>query len=192
MHQDDAGAASDVLKAGETAEVGPNRKIEFPLSAAQMEIWIAQQLDPENPQYVIGEYLEIFGPVDAVRLESALHQVVSESDALHVRIADRDGKPRQIFDLSANWSLRVLDFCAEPDPEGAALAHMQAQLTCPMDLNQGPLFGFILFRVAPDRCFWFQMYHHIIADGLSMSLIARRVAKIYTALGRGEFKSDCE
>ncbi|MER9331806.1 amino acid adenylation domain-containing protein, partial [Mesorhizobium sp. M0488] len=190
MHRDDARAAIDASKVGTSER--PTRDIEFPLSAAQMEIWIAQQLDPHSPQYVIGEYLDIFGPVDAGRLETALHHVVSECDALHVRIADRNGEPRQIFELATNWSLRVLDLRAEPNPEAAALAHMQAQLTCPMDLNQGPLFGFVLFRVAQDRCFWFQMYHHIIVDGLSMSLIAGRVANVYTELGRGESKSTWE
>ncbi|WP_026187606.1 hypothetical protein [Ensifer sp. BR816] len=46
------------------------------LTAAQAEIWLAEQLTPGTAQYDIAEYLEIDGPVDAVLFERALRQVV--------------------------------------------------------------------------------------------------------------------
>jgi hypothetical protein len=36
---------------------------ELPLSAAQLGLWFAQQLDPRNAAFNVGEYLEILGPI---------------------------------------------------------------------------------------------------------------------------------
>lgn len=46
------------------------------LSGAQLGIWYAQQLDPDNPIFNTAECIEIRGPVDPVLFEKALRQVV--------------------------------------------------------------------------------------------------------------------
>jgi len=38
----------------------------LPLTDAQLGIWFAQSIDPSNPDYNLGEYLEIAGPIEAV------------------------------------------------------------------------------------------------------------------------------
>ena len=59
---------------------------------------------------------------------------------------------------------------------------MNADLSRPIDPMRGPLFGFALFKAAPDRFFWFARYHHITMDGFGMGLVARRLAEVYTPL----------
>jgi nonribosomal peptide synthetase MxcG len=54
-----------------------------------------------------------------------------------------------------------------------------------VDLAQGPLFAQSLFKAADDRWFWYQRIHHIAMDGFGYSLIARRVADLYTTLVEG-------
>ncbi|MGW7521806.1 non-ribosomal peptide synthetase, partial [Streptomyces sp. NPDC054796] len=39
-----------------------------------------------------------------------------------------------------------------------------------------------LIRLAADRFLWFQCYNHLLMDGFACSLVARRVAEVYTAL----------
>ena len=55
------------------------------LTAGQLGIWHAQQLDPGNPVYNIGEYLEIPGALDLGLFECALRQAASEVEAAHLR-----------------------------------------------------------------------------------------------------------
>jgi hypothetical protein len=63
--------------------------IVLPLSAAQREIWFAEQrLNMANRVYKIGEYTEIHGPVDPIVFETALRRVVGEVDSLHVRFVE--------------------------------------------------------------------------------------------------------
>ncbi|MGH8909693.1 MAG: condensation domain-containing protein, partial [Egibacteraceae bacterium] len=159
--------------------------VRLPLSCAQLEIWLAQQIDPKTSIYNISECVEIHGPVDLDLFETALRQAVSEAESLHVRFVEDDGEPRQVIEPSLEWPLPVIDVSAELDPQAAAEDWMLADSARPLDLTRGPLFSYALFRAGPERFFWYQGYHHIVLDGFGLSLIARRVAEIYTALVNG-------
>jgi Condensation domain len=158
----------------------------LPLSAAQREIWFAeQQLTTPNRVYLAGEYIEIYGPVDPVLFEAALRQVVAEIDALHVHFVETDDGPRQILQQSQEWGMPIVDFSDDPDPMAAARAWMTADLARPMTLAQGPLFHYALIKLGPQRFVWYQGYHHIVMDGYGYSLVAHRMAQVYTALATG-------
>ena len=158
---------------------------ESPLSAAQLGLWFAQQLDPQNAAFNVGEYLEILGPIDPAQFEATLRQVMLETELLRIRLVERAGEPLQIIVAPAQWSLPFFDVSGEADPTAAALSSMRADLQRPTDLLRGPLFAFALFKAEADRFLWYARYHHIVIDGLSRSLIARRVADVYTALAGG-------
>jgi nonribosomal peptide synthetase MxcG len=152
----------------------------MPLSAAQSGIWLGQQLDPDNPVYNTAECIEIRGPVDPVMFERAVRQTVQEAEALHMRFVLPGDEPRQEPALSSDWTLPVVDLSGEQDPWQAAQAWMDRDLGRTIDLERGPLFAQALFRAAPDRFFWYQRIHHIAMDGFGYSLLARRVADLYS------------
>uniref|UniRef100_A0AAU2V5N7 Amino acid adenylation domain-containing protein n=1 Tax=Streptomyces sp. NBC_00003 TaxID=2903608 RepID=A0AAU2V5N7_9ACTN len=154
----------------------------LPVSAAQREMWLAEQIDPTAPQQRIGEYLEILGPIDPSAFEAAMRQAVAEAVPLHARFAERDGEPRQHVVLFSDWEFPVLDVSGEPDPAAAARAWMRADLARRMDLSRGPLFSYALFTLAPGRTFWYLSAHHGVADGHTGALIAQRVSELYTAM----------
>ncbi|MBN3525209.1 amino acid adenylation domain-containing protein [Paenibacillus apiarius] len=159
-----------------------HERVRWSLSGAQSGIWFAQQLDPDNPIFNTGECIEIHGPVDPARFETALRQAVTEAEALHVRFGeDRDG-PWQTIAPSSGWPLHLIDVSGQEDPHEAAEAWMKHDLAQPVDLLSGPLFTEALFKLASDRFYWYQRIHHIAIDGFGFALLARRVAQIYTAL----------
>jgi len=49
----------------------------------------------------------------------------------------------------------------------------------------GPLFKFALFQTRPDQFYWFTCCHHIIIDGLGISLVGQRIASVYSAVVSG-------
>ena len=155
------------------------------LSSAQLGIWFAHRLDPTGATYNIGEYLEIDGPVDPALFERALRQVVSAADVLRVEFIEQDGEPRQLVGAPSDWSMPVIDVSAEPDPRAAAEAWMRAEIARPVELTDGPLFCFALFKASATRFYWYARYHHIIMDAFGMWLIASRVADTYTKLCGG-------
>lgn len=157
----------------------------WPLSGAQSGIWFAQQLDPDNPIFNAGEYVDIRGPVDPDRFETAVRQTVMEAEALHARFGEDQDGPWQIINLSSDWTMHKVDVSGEEDPHAAAEAWMKRDLARPVDLSRGPLFTEALLKLAPDRYYWYQRIHHIVIDGYGFSLLTRRAAQIYTVLADG-------
>ncbi len=159
--------------------------VALPLSAGQLGVWFAQQLNPSSAAYNIGEYIEIDGPIDPVLFEQALRQVIIESEALCVRFVEQADGPRQFVGTPPDWLLTYLDLSGTADARAEAEAWMRFDLAQPVNPLLGPTFAFALFKLSTDRFFWYARYHHIVMDGLGMALVARRVADVYTKLSVG-------
>ncbi|MGW4912363.1 amino acid adenylation domain-containing protein [Streptomyces sp. NPDC004270] len=158
-----------------------------PLLAAQEGIWTGQQLDADSPAYNTAEYVRVHGPVDTAVFDAALHHVVAETEALHATfVSDDSGHPWQLDTPAGDWHTHIADLTAGPDPGAAALAWMDQDMARPVDLTRGPVFGHALLRTAEDEYLWYHRVHHIALDGFGLSLVARRVAQVYTALMTGE------
>ncbi|MEU1820006.1 amino acid adenylation domain-containing protein [Streptomyces roseifaciens] len=165
------------------------------LTRAQEGVLAAQRIDPDNPSYNVGQYVELRGVVDTGALEEALRRTLAEADGLHVRLAERDGRTVALpvpFDAAA-WHLPRLDTTGAASPVDAAVELVRDQLACPPRLEPTDgsgaapaLTGSLLVTVAPDHHLWFQYFHHLVVDGYSVALFTRRVAAVYTALVRGE------
>lgn len=157
--------------------------VRLPLTAAQSGIWFAQQLHQDSAVFNTGEYVEISGPVDVDRFTAALHQLVVEAECLRLRFAD-DGDGPYAELTEPDWTLRVTDLRNEPDPRGAAVTAMRANMAIPRDLAVDMLFDFELFRIGDQNYLWFYTYHHAAVDGFTVAMLTRRAAEVYTALGK--------
>ncbi|HET7505105.1 MAG TPA: amino acid adenylation domain-containing protein [Kofleriaceae bacterium] len=156
----------------------------MPLSAAQLEIWLAHQFDRSNPSYNCGGYLEIAGVVDDTRLARAVQQAVEECEALRTRFAFTADGPRQwVVDAAA--PLHRIDLRGEREPRRAAEDWMRADLSRPVPIASGELFSHALLRVGDSCCWFYFRHHHILFDGFGQILYWRRIAEIYTALETG-------
>ncbi|MDQ3763993.1 MAG: amino acid adenylation domain-containing protein [Actinomycetota bacterium] len=159
--------------------------VQMPLSASQLGIWFAHQMDPTGHAFNAGEYLIIHGAIDPLLFKAAARQVAEEVETLRLRFGETNGEPWQTLDTYCDWSVTFHDMTSGPCPEDAALAWMRADFARPVDLLRGPLVTWALFKVAQNRFMWCQRYHHILLDGLSLSLIVRRMTKVYTTLAQG-------
>ncbi|MFJ9737029.1 amino acid adenylation domain-containing protein [Streptomyces sp. NPDC101166] len=157
----------------------------LPLTSAQAGVWFAQRLDPLRRDYAIGEYLEIHGALDAELFEEALRRMLAETETLGMRFGESGGAVRQGPAGLPPFRLRTADVSGDPDPVAAAEALMRAELDRPMDPATGDVHRQLLVRTGPESFCWMQGYHHIVADGVSGPLIARRVAEHYSALVAG-------
>lgn len=155
------------------------------LMAGQLGIWHAQQLAPDDPRYNIGEYFEFRGPLDLTAFEEALRRTLREVDAFHLRFGGDGANVWQVVGDRDDWTLHRVDVSAEADPRAAAEEWMRADMGCPTDLRDGPLFTTALLTAGDDRYFCYQRCHHIAIDGFSASVVLARVAQIYDALTAG-------
>lgn len=157
------------------------------LSAAQLGIWIGQQLDRNNPAYWTAEAVELQGELDADRFAQAVQNTVQDCEALQMRFHCEGEQVWQEPARTTHVMWQMLDFTAAgADAWQAAQDWMHTQLQQPADLEQGPLFSCALLRIGPQQHLWFLRAHHIVLDGFSFALIARRVAAWYSALLAGD------
>jgi amino acid adenylation domain-containing protein/non-ribosomal peptide synthase protein (TIGR01720 family) len=154
----------------------------LPLTAGQVGMWLAQQLDSSNPMYCVAECVEIRGRFAPALFDAALQQLVDEVDALRVRFVAGDGTARQVVEPVAKCPIRHVDFSDAADPADAAERWMTDAASELVDLTTGPLFMFALLRLAHDEHRWLLKLHHAIVDGYSCALFTARVAEIYSAL----------
>ncbi|MGP5708297.1 amino acid adenylation domain-containing protein [Brachybacterium alimentarium] len=160
----------------------------LPLTAAQRGIWYAQHLDPDNPTYQIGQYLDLRGPIDPALLNLALTKAATDLDALSLRIGeDAAGpyaeihRPRPTADLVRVRDLRHLG----PDAaEDAAHLDMDQEMSTPRDMHGDDLLGATLYLVDEDRSLFFLRVHHIQIDGYSAVIALRYIAETYSRLAR--------
>jgi len=158
----------------------------LPLTVAQRGLWIATQIAPRNSVFNLAELIEIRGSINASLFVAALHQVTLEAETLRVSIVETPEGPRQLIRPTYRWDFPVLDVSDEKDPSAAAEAWMRAELTQPVNIAEDRLWSCALFRVAPDRWFWYHRAHHIMLDGFGGGLVVRRVAELYSSLSAGQ------
>lgn len=156
-----------------------------PLTEAQSGLWYAQRLDPANPLFNTGQYIELTGPLDLPAFEAALAQAVSEADALSLRMVDDPAGPLQVVDPANRPVLEIIDVSAAADPLAAAEADIARDMATPIDPTREKLAAERLFVLGRERHIWQQRIHHLAIDGYGMILITQRVAELYNARLRG-------
>ncbi|WP_217239257.1 condensation domain-containing protein, partial [Streptomyces sp. AC555_RSS877] len=151
----------------------------------QLAVWYAQQLAPENPVYNIAEYLEICGDLDGERFTEALRRTLDEAETVRLRFRVVDGEPRQYLATADDHPIETLDVSAESDPHAVARSWMLSKLRQPLHLLDRPLTGHAVIKVGRDRHYWLHYGHHLVVDGYSGQLFARRLERNYNALSAG-------
>ncbi|WP_338083561.1 amino acid adenylation domain-containing protein [Burkholderia arboris] len=162
------------------------------LTAAQMEMWFSQKLEPDNPLFDSRGYVDINGALDRPAFEAALSRVIQEARSLHFRFLETPAGPLQFECEPDAFGLDFIDVSNEADPFSACWNVMQIESSTAFDLLSGKLFSQMLFKLGDERYVWYQRYHHIVMDGASIPLVTRRVAQIYTALTRQQPVPDAD
>ncbi|MCS2153352.1 enterobactin non-ribosomal peptide synthetase EntF [Scandinavium goeteborgense] len=160
----------------------------LPLVAAQPGIWMAEQLSTLPNAWSVAHYVELDGEMDASLLQQAITLGLAQADTLRMRFTEDNGEPWQWVDDALTPGISaVQDLRHEADAHGAALAQMQADLAQNTRIDSGnPLVCHRLLRVADNRWYWYQRYHHLLVDGFSFPAITRQIVHIYRALLKNE------
>ncbi|GAA3375588.1 hypothetical protein GCM10020367_43970 [Streptomyces sannanensis] len=154
-----------------------------PLTAAQQGVWYAQKLNPDNV-FLVSEYLEIHGAIDEDLFDRALTVSLEELETATVRFAEDDDGVWQ-YPVPARIQLEHVDLTGRADGRETAVRMMEERLTHPIDMEDGPHFHDVLFKLSEDHYLYYQRNHHIIGDGAGGRMYTQRLAEIYTALVRG-------
>jgi len=175
---------------GMLAEAGPNKapgpavprsedRETYPLTPSQERNLFAAQNGPGLPTAY-----RIRGPLQPEKLKETLDQIVGRQASLRTVIEPfGDGYRARITPPGpAQWT--YTDLSANPD-ENAWRGPMTQAATTPIDLEKGPLYRFLLFRLHEDDHILVCVYSQLIFDGASFDVILKELTEGYAALARG-------
>lgn len=161
------------------------------LTGAQLGIWNAQSLEPDSPYYLVGDVVEISGsePVDVDALAEAVRATTEEAETLRLRVYDTPDGPRQAVSGEPVELPGVVDVSDASDPVAAAQALVEAERERAGEACRGmvdrPLYARTVIKLSDREVWYTQLGHHLVFDGYTAAMLARRTAARYTALVRG-------
>ncbi len=151
--------------------------------------WTLEQGLEEPHHNNVAMMLTAPADLDAALLERACRAVIAHHEALRFCFPRTpEGGWRQVCKPTVDdsfWS--IIDLSAVPE-EGLAMALMGEtnRLNAGLDLARGPLVRMTLFRLGAQGCRFHLVFHHLVMDPLSLSVVVEDIQTAYEQLRRGE------
>ena len=158
-----------------------------PLSFAQRQVWVIDQMAPGTPAYNLPFGIRVRGPLDLGALEASVNAIVRRHEVLRTTFEVRDTGPVQRIHPELRIRIGITELADEPaDRREQRLQRLAtAAATQPFDLARLPLLRVSVFRLAAAEHVLLINLHHIIADGVSCSLFVQELDVHYRALTYG-------
>ncbi len=168
------------------ARISPQPFEQWPLSAAQKQMWFLAQLTPEDTSYNLPYAIRANGLLDPDRLRRAFDEVVAGHAALRSQIVTVDGQPMQRVVSRVPLAIPLVDLRGSGDRAWDDLTRRAGELAAiPIDLAVAPLHRARLFRLGASDWALLIVVHHSIFDEWSLSVLVRDLAEAYERDGRG-------
>ncbi len=151
----------------------------LPLSLSQVEVWRDQRAWPGSSHLNLGGTAFFEGPLDLLRLRSALTQLVAENAALRL-VLRSDGTQELLAIFEPE--LQVIDFSDQAQPRDAMRQWWQDWMRQPFNLTETPPWRFALLRANATLHGGTIQFHHLIMDGWGTTQVMRRWSEIYNRI----------
>ncbi|MBW4597355.1 MAG: amino acid adenylation domain-containing protein [Brasilonema angustatum HA4187-MV1] len=156
----------------------------IPLSFAQEQLWLLNQLEPDNPFYNEYVALKLHGHLNVVALEQSLNKIISRHEVLRTNFQTFSEQPVQVIADSLTLSVPVVDLTKLPESE-REIAYQQlatAETARPFDLTSSPLIRVSVAKLTEVEYALVLTIHHIVFDSWSMGVLMGELTTIYSAL----------
>lgn len=155
-----------------------------PLSFAQQQLWLVDQLEPGNPSYTILTAVRFVGDLNIEGLRYSFRALMRRHEVLRATIHVVNGLPVQVTAPQLTIALPVIDLSALK--EGVAQEAEVVRLSTlesahGFDLAQGPLVRAFLLRLDVRKHVLLVATHHCISDGWSIGVLIHDLQAYYTA-----------
>ncbi|AZC32355.1 Non-ribosomal peptide synthetase [Pseudomonas chlororaphis subsp. piscium] len=151
------------------------------LSYAQERQWFLWQLDPQSAAYHVPSALRLKGRLDVAALQRSFDTLVARHESLRTHLQQDGERTLQVIAAQARIDLTLV----EAD-EARLKTLVEAEITRPFDLRQGPLLRVSLLRLAEDEHVLVLVQHHIVSDGWSMQVMVDELVQLYAAYSQGQ------
>ncbi|MEV4125504.1 amino acid adenylation domain-containing protein [Nocardia sp. NPDC049707] len=167
---------------------GPRPEL-VPLAPAQQRMWFLNQYEPGAGAYNMPIAIRLRGEVNVAALRLAMVDVLRRHESLRTRYPDHDGMLIQLIESADDVDHELTPVPVLPSQLIATVTEFVAE---GFDVSTQVPVRARLFRVVGGEESEYVLavvMHHIVADGFSMTPLARDVTTAYTARIRGEVPS---
>ncbi|MEH6841386.1 amino acid adenylation domain-containing protein, partial [Priestia megaterium] len=145
----------------------------YPTSSAQKRIYVLQQMNPELTHYNIPSGVQLDGLLNKEKFAGALQQLIQRHDSLRTSFELVEGELMQKVHGSVTFNLPYYQ-----------MTELQVQerikeFVQPFDFNEGSLLRAELIQVEETKHIFLLDMHHIISDGISISLFLQELSQLY-------------
>ncbi len=175
-------AAESSTSAGESIDA----RRQVALTEAQKQLWLATQMGEDASRaYNESATMQLRGSLDVAAMQRALQKLVDRHEALRTTFSS-DGVYQQYLP-SLNIEVPFVDFShVEPDKRETQVAMWTSNEGNRLfDLVKGPLINFQIAKLEEQYHHLLFVYHHLVADGQSWSVLLGELLKLYAAERRG-------
>lgn len=158
------------------------RQENYPLSAAQNQLWILSQFEGGNSAYNLSSVHELEGNLDIKEVEASFRFLIQRHESLRtVFKEDSNGDIKQyILDFEdIDFSLPFEDFKGVENLDAINKSIEKEQVSS-FDLEKGLLFKVKIFQTAESKFLLSLVMHHIISDGWSMEVMVKDLFSFYS------------
>lgn len=157
----------------------------YALTYAQKLLLAEQLYDIDSTHLNIGGYLLVQGRMNPVLFEHAVKLVCEENEILRtIFVLNSDGDYFQEVQEATN-EVVIKDFSMNVDADKSCIEWIQKRFYKPFQVNGGNLYEIgLLF--AGEKSYFYSIYNHLIADGWSVALAAKKIVQKYELLLYGK------
>ncbi len=160
--------------------------ISFPLSSAQKRLYILNQMEGgERPYHVVGA-MRVAGKLDIRKTEEVFRQLLKRHRSLRTGFQMRNDEVVQRVTDSVKFSISPVKVAEDQ------IGEWVRNFIQPFDLAKPPLMRAGMAQLSPDSHLLVMDFHHIIADGYSLNVIARDFVGLYQGMKLPPIKMEYE
>ncbi|NIM13228.1 MAG: amino acid adenylation domain-containing protein [Candidatus Aminicenantes bacterium] len=143
----------------------------YPLSSAQKRLFILQQMDAASTAYNIPQFVTLIGAVDVPRIKNVFKQLIQRHESLRTSFQMINGEPVQRINEKV-----------EVEEETHSPKEVIRDFLRPFDLSLPSLLRVGFIETGDRECLLMMDMHHIISDGISLSLLFRELTSLYAGI----------
>lgn len=150
----------------------------FELSNPQKRIWLTELLNDHVDMSNIGYLIELQGIYDVQRLARVIERVIQTHTALHLRFeyaAQDKSTLVQYFPDYEKIDVEIIEAASEQ----ALFREIEARHRRRFSVGDKYHCAFAAFSIAGRRFGFFEKAHHLVADGISATVVAREIIELY-------------
>ncbi|ADL53611.1 non-ribosomal peptide synthetase [Clostridium cellulovorans] len=145
----------------------------YPLSASQKRMFVLWQIEPESTAYNMTGAIKIQGALDLEKLNKVFKEIINTHESLRTSFTIVDGKQVQYIHENVDAELDYIE------TDESELPKILQQLAKPFNLAKAPLIRSSIIKVQEEQYVLFIDMHHIISDGMSLSILFEDFINLY-------------